>query len=208
MHDAEPFADPGAPLRLSRGRAYVYVLPVRGDTLFKIGFARDPLQRWRTLHARCLRYFDFGAGALVETASVSQARMIERALLQHFAAYTAFAPLAVAADAGGEREWFRGVVDEASDMAADLARQEGLSVSRPVATWLRTRLDERRDVLFGWAARMFDAIDYHRNHAPGGTRRYEDALLDVLDACAEVGIEVDTLVPEDVARWRAERRAG
>lgn len=211
VDDAFATGDPGPPLLLSRGRAFVYVLPVRGDTLFKIGFARDPLQRWRTLHPRCLRYFDFRAGALVETARVAQARALERALLQRFAAYTAFAPLAAVPKAGGEHEWFRGVLDEASGAAADLARQEGLSVSRPVATWLRGHLDERRDMLFGWAARMLEAIEYGRHHVPhetSSTRRYEEALLDVLDACAEVGIDVDALVPEDVARWRAERRAG
>lgn len=203
MSDAWFDADSGSPRRLSRGRAYVYVLPVREDSVFKIGHARDPLQRWRSLHPRCLRYFDFGAGALVECARVAQARAIERALLQGFAAYTAFAPLAVASEAGGEREWFRGVVDDVSDAAAALASAQGLMLSRPIGAWLRAQLDARSDALYGWSARMLEAIDVARVYDASGSERgrLEHALRDTLDACREVGLDIEARLPAAVARW-------
>lgn len=203
MDDAFATGDPGAPLQRSRGRAFVYVLPVRDDTLFKIGFARDPLQRWRSLHPRCLRYFDVRAGVLVETPRVAQARALERALLQRFAAYTAFAPLAVAADAGGEREWFRGVLDEAVDAAAVSAAAQDFMLSRPIGTWLRTQLDARSDALYAWSARLLEAIDAARVYAAAGSerRRLEHALRDTLDACREVGLDVEARLPAAVVRW-------
>ncbi|HEY6940579.1 GIY-YIG nuclease family protein [Dokdonella sp.] len=199
--------DPGPPLRLSRGRAFVYVLPVRDDTVFKIGFARDPLQRWRSLHPRCLRYFDFRAGVLVETARVAQARALERSLLERFASWSALAPLAVKPAAGGGNEWFRGALEDASDDAEALASAEGFVVSRPIAGWLRPVFEERRDALFGWSARMLEAIEYARHNRPhdASARAYEHALSDVLEAGAELGIDVDALVPAAVARWRATR---
>ncbi|MBA8889731.1 hypothetical protein FHW12_003978 [Dokdonella fugitiva] len=203
MDNAIATGDPGPPLQLSRGRAFVYVLPVRDDTLFKIGFARDPLQRWRSLHPRCLRYFDFRAGALVETARVAQARALERTLLQRFAAYTAFAPLAAASEAGGEREWFRGVLDEAADAAAALAASQDFTLSRPIGTWLRSQLDARCDALFGWSARLLEAIDVARVYDTSGSerRRLEHALRDTLDACREVGLDIEARLPAAVVRW-------
>lgn len=203
MDDAFPAGDPGPPLQRSRGRAFVYVLPVRDDSLFKIGFARDPLQRWRSLHPRCLRYFDFRAGALVETPRVAQARALERALLQRFAAYTAFAPLAVASDAGGEHEWFRGALDDAADAAAAFASSQGFTVSRPIGAWLRARFDERTDALFGWSARVLEAIDVARVYDASGSERHrlEHALRDTLDACREVGLDIEARLPSGVVRW-------
>ena len=203
MDDPLPGADPGAPLRLSRGRAFVYVLPVRGDTLFKIGFARDPLLRWRSLHPRCLRYFDFRTGALVETARVAQARAIERALLQRFAAYTAFAPLAVSSGAGGEHEWFRGVLEEATDAAAELASSQDFTLSRPIGAWLRAHFESRSDALFGWSARLLEAIETARAYDATGVeqRRLEYALRDTLDACRDAGLDVEACLPPQVVRW-------
>ena len=203
MDDADPSADPGAPLRLSRGRAYVYVLPVRGDTLFKIGFARDPLQRWRTLHPRCLRYFDLRGGALVETARVAQARALERALLQRFAPCVALAPLAIPAGAGGEYEWFRGVHDEAVEAAAELASVDGFAVNRPIASWLRPRFEERSDALYAWSERMLEAIEVLRVDDACGreARHLEHALRDTLDACREVGLDIEQRLSPAVVRW-------
>ncbi|HEU4663596.1 MAG TPA: GIY-YIG nuclease family protein [Dokdonella sp.] len=206
MHDeAPPATDPGPPLQLSRGRAFVYVLPVRDDTVFKIGFARDPLQRWRSLHPRCLRSFEFRAGVLVETARVAQARAFERSLLHRFADWTALAPLAVEPAAGGGNEWFRGVLEDAADAAQALASAGGFTVSRPIAHWLRVVFEERRAALFGWSARMLEVIEYARHNMPQdpSTHRYEQALSDVLASAAELGIDVDALVPAAVARWRA-----
>lgn len=208
--DDLPAADPGAPLRLSRGRAFVYVLPVRDDTVFKIGFARDPLQRWRSLHPRCLRYFDPGAGALVETARVAQARALERALLRRFEPYAALAPLAVAAEAGGGNEWFRGVLDEAVEAAAHAASADGFALSRPIAPWLRQRFEERSDALYAWSARMLEAIEVARVYDAGGQQRrhLEHALRDTLDAGREVGLDIEARLPATVARWWRNRGFG
>jgi hypothetical protein len=201
--DDAPATDPGPPLRLSRGRAFVYVLPVRGDTVFKIGFARDPLQRWRSLHPRCLRYFDCRAGALVETPRVAQARALERALLQRFAPYAALAPLAVAAEAGGANEWFRGVLDEAVDAAAQSASADGFALSRPLAPWLRLRFEERSDALYAWSARMLEAIEVARVYDASGHegRQLEHALRDTLDAGREVGLDIEAHLPRAVVHW-------
>ena len=60
----------------STGRTYVYVLPCRGEDLLKVGFTRDPLQRFRTLHRRFYAFFDLEAALLMETERLREARLI------------------------------------------------------------------------------------------------------------------------------------
>ncbi len=101
MRADQPDTGPGLPRTVARGRAFVYVIPCRDDTLFKIGFSRDPMQRWRTLHRRFFEFFDLDQGILVGVDRVSDARRIERLLLKAFADYQALAPLLVSVSAAG-----------------------------------------------------------------------------------------------------------
>lgn len=204
------YDDPAAfPRRLSRGRAFVYVLGCRDDTLFKIGFTRDPMDRWRTLHTRFFEFFGLDQGILVATEKVSQARALERRLLEAFADWRALAPLAVRETAGGHSEWFRGALQEAVDAARETASRHAWSWQRP-DEWMRSALSARRDLLFAWSAAMLEALEYERHNAPAGSAPagtvYERALADTLEAFAAVGLDVADAVPDRVRRWHAARR--
>lgn len=194
----------------SRGRAFVYVVGCRDDTLFKIGFTRDPIDRWRTLHPRFFEYFGLDEGILVATDAVGEARALERRLLLAFSDYRALAPLAVRSAAGGDSEWFRGVLAEAVEAAKEAAARQAWPWQRP-AEWVRSSLAARRDLLFAWTAAMLDASEFERHNggdrpfADGGAV-YERALLDTLDAFHSVGLPVDDHVPDRVREWYAQRR--
>jgi len=197
----------GFPRRLSKGRAFVYVIPCRGDTRFKVGFARDPIERWRSLHARFFAYFDLEQGLLLEAPRVAEARAVEQRLLAEFRAFEAFAPLDVAPAAGGTSEWLRGVLDDVASRAVVLAKARGLVAHRPASTWLRAHLLERRDLLFDWSARMLEQVEYEREHAADPSRPALAAgvLRDTLDAYATVGIDLADHLPAAVLRWQMER---
>jgi hypothetical protein len=207
-----PDEDPGFPRRLSRGKAFVYVIPCRDDTLFKVGFTRDPLERWQTLHRRFFEFFDLDRGVLVATDRVSEARRIERSLLDAFSDHQSFAPLIVPASAAGHTEWFRGVLDEAVVAAVDDAGRSGLVSYRPPSAWLRAVFVERTDLLFAWTRRMLDMIEFER-HNPSSDQtaavaRFERSLGDALDAMTALGVDFTPHVPGDVVRWNALRRSG
>lgn len=195
-----------------RGRAFVYVVGCRDDTLFKIGFTRDPLDRWRTLHPRFFEFFGLDQGILVATEKVGEARALERRLLQDFADYQALAPLAVRAAAGGHSEWFRGTLAEAVDVAKEVASQHAWPWQLP-QEWMRSSLSERRDLLFAWTAAMLEAWEFERHNAtPAASAQagaaYERALVDALDAFRAVGLDVGDHVPDRVRRWYAARKRG
>jgi hypothetical protein len=200
--------DPGFPRSLGRGRAFVYVLACRNDSVFKVGFSRDPLDRWRTLHRRFFEFFDLERGVLVATDRVVEARRLERHLLRTFAGYEAFAPLVVAPSAAGHTEWLRGVLDEVVHFAEEDAKRHGFTSYRPVSDWLRPLLLERIDRLYGWTSRMLEAISYatHNPSTSSGAATVEACerqLRDVLDAYRALGIDVAAFVPENVRQWHA-----
>lgn len=200
---ADPFDEATAPRRLSAGRSFVYVLPCADDTLLKIGFLRDPLQRFRGLRPRFFDAFDLSRGALVETARVQDARRIERHLLQKFAQWSAPAPLLVTHSAGGHTEWYRGVHDEAVETASRCALAGGHQLHSPLKSWLCEALRERGGVLFGWSERMLELIEFERfNVAIEQPRsRAAAALRDALDVCGAVGLATQKLVPPRVWDW-------
>ena len=205
-----PDEDPGFPRQLARGKAFVYIVPCRDDTLFKIGYTRDPLARWQTLHRRFFEFFDLERGVLIASDKVSEARRIERSLLATFIDYQAFAPLIVPASAAGHTEWFRGVLEEAVTGASDHAVCAGLTVHRPPAAWLRAVLIERTDRLFAWTRRMLDMIEFESHNAserhPNDADRYERGLGDALDAMESMDLDIAPHVPADVLQWHALRR--
>lgn len=195
-----------APRRLSTGRSYVYVVPCRDDTVLKIGFSRDPLQRFSSLHPRYYEFFDLDRGALVETAYVRDARRIERRFFAMLAPYSAPAPLVVPKAAAGQTEWYRGVHDDALAIARDLCISGGHELYVPLKEWLRARLNERSDLLFDWCSKALEMAKFERfNPGYGEERlRWESALRDVLDAYEAVGLPVASFVPKEVLGWYGE----
>ncbi|HET6554479.1 MAG TPA: GIY-YIG nuclease family protein [Dyella sp.] len=186
----------------SRGRAYVYVLPCRDEDLLKIGFTREPMERFRTLNRRFFELFDLGRGLLVEVDRVAQARRIERLLLTHWPEHRAPAPLVVPASAAGHTEWYRGVGAEAIPLARQLAQDEGLLLHEPLRPWLAAELSRRADALYSWSERMLAEAMLEREHAGlVGPGPMEQALLDTLALCESMGLPLADLLPESVAQW-------
>jgi hypothetical protein len=199
------FDDAPLPRFASRGRAFVYIAPCRDDNLFKIGFSRNPLERFRTLHARFFDFFDLEQGLLVLTDRVRDARRLERRLITTLADFQALAPLVVPTSAAGHTEWFRGALEEALAIAAEFESAEGFEIHRPASAWFRQVLRERADLLYAWSARLLEAIEYETHNAasPDGARDYEESLRRTLDAYAAFAIDVAPLVPVQVVRWYA-----
>lgn len=195
----EEFAEPRF---ASRGRAYVYVLPCRDEDLLKIGFSRDPLQRFRTLHRRFFEFFDLHRGLLIEVDRVAQARRIERLFLTSWIEQRAPAPLVVPMAAAGHSEWYRGIGSELITQARELAHGEGLALHEPLRPWIAGQLSLRADALYDWSTRMLAEATLEREYAGlAGPGPIERALLDTLAMCEAVGLPLVALLPESVTEW-------
>jgi hypothetical protein len=72
--------DPAATRTLSRNRCFLYVAPCAYEDQLKLGFSRDPLRRFQSLHRRWFEFFDVDRIALVETETVRDALDAFRAL--------------------------------------------------------------------------------------------------------------------------------
>jgi hypothetical protein len=184
----------------ARGRAYVYVLPCRDEDLLKIGFSREPLQRFRTLHRRFFEFFDLQRGLLIEVDRVAQARRIERWFLTTWAEQRAPAPLVVPMAAAGHTEWYRGIDGEVTPMAYQLAQREGLTLHAPLRPWLAAQLMERADTLYGWSEQMLGQSQLEREYL-GQQGPTEQALLDTLDLCESLALPLEQLLPSTVLQW-------
>ncbi len=194
------------PRHAHRGRSFVYVLPCRDRDLLKIGFSREPLHRFQTLHPRYFEFFDLERGVLIETDRVSDARRIEREFITTFAEQHAEAPYEVPRSAAGYTEWFAGIHAPAIDKAQKLCRAAGFALHRPVRTWLRNELATRLDLLFDWSDRLLEALEYERFN-PGAMSAQvtaERLLLDVLDAFVALDIPIQSAVSERVFSWHRE----
>lgn len=196
------------PRFLSRGRAFVYILPCAGDNLLKIGFSRDPIRRMHTLHRRFFDFFDLDHSLLIETGRVREARIIERALHAAFASDQAPAPLIASPQAGGHSEWFRGVHAEAIAMARSVSTNEGLVLHEPLSTWLHGQLEGVTALLYDWSLRMLDAIEFERHNVPPAeqTQRCDRALRDMLDLYSTLRVDLVALIPDSVLRWYTDKR--
>ncbi|MEO8748413.1 MAG: GIY-YIG nuclease family protein [Rhodanobacter sp.] len=193
----------GYPRFASRGRTFVYVLPCRDEDILKVGFSRNPLQRLHALHRRYFEFFDLDRALLVEVERLRDARRIERLMITRFAAYRAPPPLVVRQAAAGETEWFRGVADRVDALARQAAVDEGLILHAPLKRWLRERLDEHSDTLYGYANRMLDSIEYEVFNLPPDERAgcTASALHHLLDAYSAAGLDLPELVPARVLDW-------
>jgi hypothetical protein len=186
-----------------RGRTFVYVLPCRDEDILKVGFSRDPLDRFRTLHRRFFEFFDLERGLLIDTEHLRDARRIERLFITTFAEHRAPAPLVVRQAAAGRTEWFRGISPQADALARRLCDEQGFTLRAPLRGWLRDRLAERSPWLFDWSARMLEALEYEYFNAPPEARNGmgERALREALETCAALGMDVRALVPAEVYEW-------
>ncbi len=191
------------PRYASRGRTFVYVLPCRDEDILKVGFSRDPLDRFHTLHRRFFEFFDLDRGLLIDTDHLRDARRIERLLITTFADQRAPAPLVVPRSAAGHTEWFRGVSPLVEALAREICDQQGFLLHAPLTTWLRNHLDERVEWLFGWSTRMLEALEYEYFNLPREARNGagERALRDTLDTCVALGMNLQARVPADVLDW-------
>lgn len=194
------------PRHAHRGRSFVYVLPCRDRDLLKIGFSRQPLHRFQTLHPRYFEFFDLERGILIETERVCDARRIERELISTFAGQRAEAPYEVPRSAAGYTEWFAGIHAPAIDQAARLCDTAGFALHRPVRAWLCKELATRLDLLFDWSDRLLEALEYERFN-PGAMSAQvaaERVLLDVLDAFVAFDIPIHAAVSGRVFSWHRE----
>jgi hypothetical protein len=191
------------PRTLSKGRTFVYMLPWREQDLLKIGYSRQPLVRFRTLHRRFFEVFDLDRGLLLETERLAQARKIERDVILRHADQRSVAPLAVADDAAGYSEWFRGVCPEVSTQLRDAALGGGFECFS-LRDWLRRWFEGSSDGLYEWSLRMLEAVEYETYNVPLELQRGDAArsLAYVMDACEAVGLPLSSRFPENVLAWR------
>lgn len=184
------------------------MLPCFGDDLVKLGFSRDPFERFRTLHPRFFTFFDLHQGLLIEVDSVKEARRIERLLIERWPEHRSSAPFDVSAQAGGHTEWFRGIGDASVEFAHRLADRYGYCVHAPLRQWLHGRMTEYSDELFDWSLRFFEIIDWQECNLPEYSRdgRYAAALGETLDAFFAVDVEIYRRLPVVVQAWYERHR--
>lgn len=197
-----------SPRQAHRGRTFVYALRCRGEDLLKVGFSRDPMGRFRSLHPEFYTFFDLDESLMIETGHLKEARRIERLFIERWPEHNAPAPLLINPQAGGHTEWFRGVGDSVLPMVGRLAQRYGLVVHSPLREWLRQQWLERVDLLFAWSERMLGIIEWQQQNQPAELRepRYASNLREALDALQSVGLDEQRWVPDAVHRWYLENR--
>jgi hypothetical protein len=194
--------DIAPPRFAARGHAYVYVLPCCDEDLLKVGFSREPMQRFHTLHRRFFEFFDLDRGLLIEVDRVAQARRIERLFLTSWIDQRAPAPLVVPVSAAGHTEWYRGIDAQVTALAHQLAQSEALVLHQPLRPWLAQQLTSRADTLYDWGERMLTEALLEREYASqSASGPIERALLDTLDLYESVGLALDRRLPEAVLEW-------
>ena len=189
--------DPVSTRSPSSGPCFLYVAPSAYEDQLKLGFSRDPLVRLQSLHPRWFEAFDLDRALLVETETVRDARALELKLRRQLVAHNAPAPLTVRQQAGGHTEWYRGAYEQLRDAVIAL-EATGHTVHVPARAWFRDALLGRVDLLYGWTEAVLspDELDGLVVHSPA-----QRVVRDALDACAQLGIELQPLLPERVWRW-------
>lgn len=192
--------DPAATRTLSRNRCFLYVAPCAYEDQLKLGFSRDPLRRFQSLHRRWFEFFDVDRIALVETETVRDARSLESRFKREFAEFNATVPLTIVPEAGGHGEWYRGAQAELESAVKSL-EHEGYAVHSPARDWLRDRLIQQRELLYSWTEAMLTVDELeHRDAATPA----QVAVRDALDAFRALAIPLQESLPAAVLRWYGE----
>ena len=186
----------------SRGLSYLYVLPCAYEDILKLGFSRDPVGRMQALHPRWYEFFDLDRAFLVEAETVRDVRDLELGLARVVADHNAPAPLVIRREAAGHTEWYRGAY-EALQATASALGAGGYVLHAPLRPWLRERLLERSDRLYSWTVAMLPA-ELLETTAASPTA---GAVADVLDAFAELGIDLEPYLPTSVLEWYRSMRS-
>ncbi len=182
---------------------YLYVLPLPGEDLAKVGISVDPLARVRAFAPRYYECFDLERSGLVGYDSVAEARQRETALHRQLRAWNAVAPLTVPLRAGGHTEWFRGAMSILLE-AAEAERAAGQAVHRPAGDWWRQRLQQEQALLYEWAEQYLQELPAQ---CLPQTPLWQ-GIVDVLDAWPALGLRVDDALPDALAAtYRQYRRA-
>jgi hypothetical protein len=189
--------DPAAIRTLSRNRCFLYVAPCVYEDMLKLGFSRDPLQRFESLHRRWFEFFDIDRIALVETETVRDARALELALKRELTELNTNVPLTVAREAGGHGEWYRGA-SPALASSLKMLEEEGYRVHVPARDWLYNSLLRRRELLYSWCDALLPADEPALETSSMDARR---AVQDALDAFAAFDIALEDWLPPEVLRW-------
>ena len=187
----------------STGPAFLYVLPTLHEDLLKLGFSRDPLARMQALHPRFYEFFDLERAFAVQTDTVAEARALEtrhaRALREHRA------PVPLTAErAGGHTEWYRGAARQLALVAEECATA-GFAVHRPLADWVRRRLEAHAPLLHDWTA-LLSVDELEARGAAAVASLAQRRVLDVLDAYPALGLDLERWLPDAVRGWHAEAR--
>ncbi|WP_082538785.1 GIY-YIG nuclease family protein [Lysobacter sp. Root494] len=192
--------DPATTRTLSRNRCFLYVAPCAYEDQLKLGFSRDPLRRFQSLHRRWFEFFDVDRIALVETEAVRDARSLESRFKREFAEFNATVPLTIAPEAGGHGEWYRGA-QAGLDHALLSLENEGYAMHAPARDWLRDRLMQQRELLYSWTEAMLtiDELEHRAGSTPA-----QDAVRDALDALRAFAIPFEESLPAGVLRWYVE----
>jgi hypothetical protein len=192
--------DAAATRTLSRNRCYLYVAPCACEDHLKLGFSRDPLQRFQSLHRRWFEFFDIDRIALVETETVRDARSLESRFKREFAEFNAPVPLTIAREAGGQGEWYRGAQAQLGAALESLAG-EGYAVHVSARHWLRDRLLRQRELLYSWAEAML-TVDELEHRA--GSTPMQQTVRDALDAFCALDVPLEDSLPAAVLQWYRE----
>ncbi len=189
--------DPTHQRTLRWARCFVYVLPCAVEDHLKLGFSRDPLDRFQALHRRYFEVFDLDRAFLIETETVRDARAIELALARSIKLHNAPAPLTVRHEAAGHGEWYRGAYAPLAQAALTLQAQ-GHTLHQSLRPWLQQALLARRDLLYSWSQAMLTPaeLDTPAISTPG-----QGVVRDALDAYVAFGIALEPVLPEEVLRW-------
>jgi hypothetical protein len=192
--------DPAATRTLSRNRCFLYVAPCAYEDQLKLGFSRDPLRRFQSLHRRWFEFFDIDRIVLVETETVRDARSLETRFKREFAEFNATVPLTIAPEAGGHGEWYRGAQVELESALQSL-QNEGYTVHAPARDWLRDRLMQQRELLYSWTETMLtvDELEHRVRATPA-----QGAVRDALDAFHAFAIPLEESLPAAVLGWYGE----
>lgn len=187
------------------GPCYLYILPLAGEDLLKIGIASDPLARAQAFSRRYYDTFDLARSLLVAFDTRREAQARETALHRRLREWNAPQPITVPLRAAGLTEWYRGAHAELeAEVAAD--RERGLEVHHGALDWWRQRLQRERGALYEWAAQLQRDADDAGGQGALPLQRLQ-LLADALDAWPALGIALDEdALPPALAAWYARYR--